>query len=267
MSNYKLTIAYDGSRYAGWQRQNVRSPVSAGISRKLSTIQGTLERALQKILQEKVILHGSGRTDAGVHAVCQAATFKTQRVVAPGRIKVALNGILPADIAVLDVQDVSCDFHARFSAASKTYRYVIYNEETRSPFLRSLALWVRRPLDVALMRKEARCLIGRHDFKSFQASDRRYRPSMTTVKRVAVAQGRGWAGLPFLENKRFVFIDMEAEGFLRNMVRNIVGTLVEIGRGRIKKGELKRILKAKDRRRAGPCAPAQGLYLVDVLYG
>lgn len=264
MLNYKLTIAYDGTLYAGWQRQTRYS--SSTTPPELQTVQGILEKALHKILREKIRLQGSGRTDSGVHAVAQVATFKARHEIDLRRLKHSLNGVLPRDIVVLAAEEAPVSFHARFSVASKVYRYVIYNEETRSPFLRSLALWIRHPLDAALMRKEVLYLVGRHDFRSFQASDRRYRPSTMTVKRLKVAQSRGWQGLPFLEDKRFIFIDIEAEGFLRNMVRNIVGTLIEIGRGRMAPGALAEILNAKDRRRAGPCAPAQGLYLTEVVY-
>lgn len=265
MPNYKLTISYDGTHYAGWQRQTSRQP-SAVSRQPKKTIQQEIESALQKIFRKKIYLIGSGRTDAGVHATSQVANFKVDKLsVDLLKLERALNGILPGDIVISKIQKVSPSFHARFCAASKIYRYVILNTQQKTPFMHQWVTWIRHPLDLGTMQRESRCLLGRHDFKSFQASDRIERKSRTTIRKIRIRRFKS-RGLPFLQNHNFVIIDIEADGFLRNMVRNIAGTLIEVGKGKIHKGELQIILKKKDRRFAGPCAPAKGLYLLDVCY-
>jgi tRNA pseudouridine38-40 synthase len=264
MRNIKLTISYDGSKYAGWQRQTSRH--TSDIRRQTKTIQETIEKVLQKILREKIHLIGSGRTDAGVHALAQVANFKTSNSIELFKLKGALNGLLPKDICIVKIEETETDFHSRFVAKTKRYAYLILNNDLKPVFHTSLAWAVRQPLDVNAMRREARCLLGKHDFKSFQAHDRAERNSVTTIKRIEVKRGKGGLYFPFLKGQEFVRIEIEAEGFLRHMVRNIIGTLIEIGRGRLDKGELEMILKKKDRKWAGPCAPARGLYLLVVSY-
>lgn len=260
MRNIKLTIAYDGSKYAGWQIQATKA-----IPHK-PTIQGKIEEALRKIFQKKIPLIGSGRTDAGVHAVGQIANFKTESTMTLDRLKAALNGILPFDIAILKAEEAGLSFHSRFDARSKIYRYIVVNQPARPAFLRSHACWVRPPLDVKAMQREARHLLGRHDFKSFQAHDRVERASVTTVQKIIVKGSNGCDTFPFLKDLKLIVIDIQAKGFARNMVRNMVGTLLEAGKGRLEAGGMVKILKKKDRRSAGPCAPGHGLYLMEVSY-
>lgn len=271
MRNIKLTIAYDGTHYCGWQTQtgsNVLNSRPGGRRQgpELKTVQEEMERALRKILGEKVRLIGSGRTDSGVHAVAQIAHFKTKKTIESAKLMKALNGLLPGDVCVYGVQEAPLDFHARFSAQSKIYRYCIINMQDKPLFVRHWAAWVRHPLDTAQMRQASRYLIGRHDFKSFQASDRRERKSVTTIRRITIKSAAGTKGFPFMQKGKWIVIDIEGSGFLRCMVRNIVGTLLDVGKGKRAPQEMRGILKKKDRRFAGPCAPAAGLYLMDVLY-
>ena len=246
MRNLKLEIEYDGARYAGWQIQAPQAKKS---------IQEVLEKTLRKILQEKISTIVSGRTDAGVHAKAQVVNFKTGSRISSDKLRIALNGLLPDDIAVSKVEEADKDFHSRFDAKSKLYRYTIVNRPYPSVFLRSTVFFYPYHLNVTLMRKEARCLLGRHDFRSFQAADKKERGSIRTIKKLVIAK-----------KGDFLYFDLEADGFIYNMVRNIVGTLIEIGRGRFPSGSLKKILEAKDRKRAGPTAPARGLCLIKVNY-
>lgn len=246
MPNLKLEIEYDGTNYAGWQVQAHRNKKS---------IQEVLEKTLRKILQEKVRLVTSGRTDAGVHALAQVANFKTSSSIAPDRLRVALNGLLPDDISINKVEEAAENFHSRFDAKSKIYRYTILNRAYPSALLRNTVYFYAYPLDVKLMQKEAVCLLGAHDFKSFQASDKKERGSKRTIKKLRITKCSD-----------SIYFDIEADGFLYNMVRNIVGTLIEIGRGRFPGGSLKKILLAKNRRLAGPTVPARGLCLIKVKY-
>ncbi|MCM8801519.1 MAG: tRNA pseudouridine(38-40) synthase TruA [Candidatus Omnitrophica bacterium] len=246
MRNLKLIIEYDGSNYCGWQKQR---------NNKKKSIQQVLEDTLQKILNEKIKIIGSGRTDAGVHALSQVANFKTNSKISLPKLKKALNALLPEDIVIKQIKRVPLDFHSRFDAKTKLYRYVILNRPYRSAFLRKRVYFYPYPLDINLMHKEAKVLLGRHDFKAFQAVDKKERSSIRTIKKLIIKK-----------EKDLIIIDIEADGFLYNMVRNIVGTLIEIGRGRFSKGDLKKILLLGDRKKAGFTAPAMGLYLVKVKY-
>ncbi|MFH0935300.1 MAG: tRNA pseudouridine(38-40) synthase TruA [Candidatus Omnitrophota bacterium] len=242
--NLKLEIEYDGTNYAGWQVQNSNK-----------TIQSVIEKTLQRILQEKVHLIVSGRTDSGTHALAQVANFKTKSKIPPDKLRLALNSWLPADIAISKAEEKALDFHSRFDAKSKIYRYSILNRPHPSPLQRKAVYFYRHPLNVSLMRKESKVLLGRHNFKSFQAVDKTERNPVRTIKNIRITVDNG-----------LVCIDIEAGGFLYNMVRNIAGTLIEIGRGRFKPGDLKRILLGRDRRLAGPTVPARGLCLMKVNY-
>jgi len=245
MRNIKLTIEYEGTSYAGWQ-----------IQRKTKrTIQETIEKTLRKILQEKIKIIGSGRTDAGVHALGQVANFKTNSKIPLEKLQKAANALLPKDIVVNKIEEASSDFHARFQAKSKLYRYTILNRKYPCVFLRSWVYFYLYPLDVDLMRRQAKCLIGRHNFKSFQASAKLDRSSIRTIKQIKIKNKSG-----------LITIDIEADGFLYNMVRNIAGTLIEIGRARFPRGSMREILAFKDRTKAGPTAPACGLCLIKVNY-
>ena len=249
MRNIKLVVEYDGSNYSGWQVQNRRN------KKDKKTIQQCLEKALGQILQEKVKLIGSGRTDAGVHAQGQVANCKTKSKLSCGNIQLALNSLLADDIRIKQVREVPLDFHARFSAQSKLYRYSIVNGSFVSPFLRDYAYLVKYPLDVQKMRRAAKYLLGKHDFRSFQAKDKIQRHSLRKVLRLVIRK-----------HKNLICLDIEADGFLYRMARNIVGTLIEVGRGRLRPEGLQRIIKAKNREYAGPCAPAKGLCLMAVRY-
>lgn len=253
MRNIKLEIEYDGTNYCGWQVQN--SPQSTVHSSQKKAIQQTIEKVLSKILQEKIRLIASGRTDAGVHAKGQVANFKTNSQIPLKKLQVALNSLLPQDIAIINVREVNANFHSRFNAKSKLYRYTILNNAQRSAFLRNTAYFYPYFLDLKLMRAESKALLGQHNFKAFQASDKKERSATRTIKNLKINKKKG-----------LVYIDIEADGFLYNMARNIVGTLIEIGRGKLKKGDLEKILQAKDRRLAGPTAGARGLCLLSVKY-
>lgn len=248
MRNIKLIIEYDGTNYSGWQVQRRHNS-------KKKTIQEVLEQALGQILQEKIKVVGSGRTDAGVHARGQAAHFKTGSKLSCAAIQRALNSNLPKDIRIKQVKVVPSDFHARFAAISKTYRYTIVNDTFVSPFLTPYVQLVKQPLDVRKMRRGSRYLLGRHNFRSFQAVDKKETQSVRTVKRLDVRR-----------EGNLIILDIEANGFLYKMVRNIAGTLIEVGRGRRKAQDIQGILKAKNRISAGPCAPAKALSLLRVKY-
>jgi len=248
MRNIKLEIEYDGRRRCGWQVQPRK------ISKKPS-VQESLENTLRKILQEKIRITGAGRTDSGVHALAQIANFKTNSDIPVKKLQLALNGNLPKDISINKVEEVSLSFHSRFKAKSKVYRYTILNRAYPSALLKGRVQHLRYPLDVGLMRREARCLVGRHDFSSFRASGGQSQDSVRRIKSIRIAR-----------SKDLIHLEIEADGFLYNMVRNIAGTLIEIGRHKFKKGDTKKILLARNRRLAGPTAPACGLFLVGVRY-
>lgn len=262
MPTFKLVLRYDGTRYAGWQRQTRRGS-SIGAARLL-TVQEEVEKALEQVLRRKVKVEASGRTDAGVHALAQTAHFSTNKSVDLFRLRGSLNALLPSDIAVLSVEKATRRFHARFDASRKTYQYLVLAKPIKSVFSLPVCA-VPHPLNVRQMHREAQVLVGRHDFRSFQGADRVPRQSVTTLYKVSVRRVKS-PGIPFLAHEALILFEIQGAGFLRGMVRNIVGTLLDIGRGKIKKGELKTILAAKDRRRAGFCAPARGLFLSEVSY-
>jgi tRNA pseudouridine38-40 synthase len=266
MPNIKLEIEYEGSNYCGWQVQNSRQ--SSVVSHQKKAIQEVIEKALRKILQEKVRLIASGRTDAGVHAKAQAVNFKTSFGIKLEKLQMALNSLLPADITVSKVEEAKPDFHSRFNAKSKIYRYAILNRGYPSALLRGRAYFVPHRLNLKLMRKESQYLLGSHDFKSFCASHSSAKNMVRTIKKISIKKlsSQLLTYSSQLKDSPIIVIDIEADGFLYNMVRNIVGTLIEIGRGRFKKGYLKKLLLAKNRRLAGPTAPAYGLCLMKVNY-
>lgn len=244
MQNIKLTIEYDGTRFAGWQLQ----------SNANNTIQEVIEKALGKILKERVRLTPAGRTDAGVHAKGQVANFKTKSKLTPEVIQRALNGQLPKDVVIKKAESAPLNFHARYRATSKSYRYTILNNKIRSPINRHYAAFIPYQLDVKPMQEAARSLVGRHDFRSFQTKVDN-KSAVRTIKTLMIKK-----------NKGLIYIDVEGDGFLYNMVRNIVGTLVEVGRGKLNPKDISEILRKKARSSAGPCAPAEGLCLMKVRY-
>lgn len=244
MRTIKLTISYDGTSYKGWQLQ-----------KNAITIQEEIEKAIHKSFGRKERVHGAGRTDSGVHAEGQVAHFKMKGSIPAGKIPMALNSNLPEDIAIISAEEVSSDFHSRFNAKIKHYRYSIYNSRMRAPLKEKYSWRVTYKLNVALMKREAKVLEGKHDFKSFQASDKKEKTSIRKIYDIRIKK----KGL-------YILMDIEADGFLYNMVRNIIGTLVDIGRGYLPEGSMKKILKSKDRTLAGPTAPAKGLTLIEVKY-
>ncbi|NQT32681.1 MAG: tRNA pseudouridine(38-40) synthase TruA [Candidatus Omnitrophica bacterium] len=244
MRTIKLTISYDGTNYRGWQLQ-----------KNGWTLQAEIEKAIKKVFKKHHRLYAAGRTDTGVHARGQVAHFKTAGTVPAGKIKTALNSFLPEDIAIIKSEEVPGDFHARFNAKKKHYRYYITTSRKRDPFGERYLWRIPYDLDVSLMRSEARKLLGTHDFRSFQASEKKERSSVRRITKIDIKK-----------NGSQISIDIEADGFLYNMVRNIVGTLVDIGRGYSPPGSMQKILKSKDRREAGPTAPAKGLFLAEVKY-
>jgi tRNA pseudouridine38-40 synthase len=245
MRNIRLLIEYDGTNYQGWQ-----------VQPKGSTIQGTIEEKLALLTGEPVRLIGSGRTDAGAHAFGQVAHFKTQSQMDVRSIQRALNSLLPPDILIQKVKEDEEGFHAQKQSKSKVYEYRILNRNLRSVFHRGYAWHIPQKLDLEEVKKAARNLIGEHDFSSFRSTGT---PTRTAVRRVIRAEWkRGRGGL--------IRFEIEANGFLKQMVRAVVGTLVEVGRGKISAEEFRKIIESKDRKKAGPTAPAHGLFLKEVKY-
>jgi tRNA pseudouridine38-40 synthase len=247
MRNLKLTLQYDGTNYVGWQRQD------SGIS-----IQMLLEDALAPIERSRVTVHGAGRTDAGVHALAQVASVALSAPIDPSTLTRALNAELPRDVRVLAVEEVEPAFHARFSATGKVYEYRIVNAPIVSPFVHRYVWHVTAPLGIDAMREASAALTGAHDFAAFQGSGSVVASTERIVRAIAWEDGGGY-DLPLL-------MRVEGNGFLRHMVRNIVGTLLEIGIGRWPAARAAEILASRDRTQAGPTAPAQGLFLVRVDY-
>jgi tRNA pseudouridine38-40 synthase len=247
MRTLKLTLQYDGTDYVGWQRQ------SNGAS-----VQGLVEDALGRIEGAPVTVHGAGRTDAGVHALAQVASVSLDSILPEAALGRALNAVLPAAVRVLGVEEVGTAFHARFNARAKTYEYRIVNAPLVSAFLYRHVWHVPQPLDLEAMRTAAAPLVGTHDFAGFQGS----RSAAVTTERTILDLGwqdGGGFDLPLV-------FRVTGDGFLRYMVRNIVGTLVEVGSGRWDPRRLLSILGSRDRSHAGPTAPAQGLFLTHVTY-
>lgn len=243
--NLLFTIEYDGSEYHGWQ-----------IQPNLKTVQGIMQKELSKLFRVPVELDGTSRTDAGVHAFGQRATFSGEFGIPTERIQFAANNLLPGSIHISKVQEVPERFHARFDAKAKTYRYVIHNTTHRNVFDRNYCWYVGPNLNVADMKEAATHFVGTHDFKCCQATGGPEKHS--TVRTVM--------DLQVTRQDEKVIIEITGDGFLYNMVRIIVGTLVQVGLGRIKPDQIEGILQSKDRARAGRTAPPQGLYLVQVYY-
>ncbi|MCF8143787.1 MAG: tRNA pseudouridine(38-40) synthase TruA [Deltaproteobacteria bacterium] len=243
--NIKLMVAYDGTRYHGWQRQ-----------KNAMTLQEVMEAQIRVMTGEAHNLIASGRTDAGVHALNQVCNFVTRSSIPPQSFQKGLNSLLPDDIFIKDVRCVPIQFHSRYSAKSKIYEYRILNSETRDIFQRNFLWQIRPPLNVEAMAVCLSHLRGSHDFSTFRSSG----SSNTDPVRSILA-----AKIHAPENGRLRIV-MEADGFLRHMVRNIVGTLVEVGLGKMGPGRFEEIVSMKDRRLAGIKAPPQGLFLVDVRY-
>ena len=245
MYNYKLTIQYDGSRYRGWQVQGNTD----------LTIQGKLEGVLSRLTGQLVEVHGSGRTDAGVHALGQVANVKLPHPVEPSELQGELNRYLPADIGVIAAEPAPERFHARLNARSKTYRYRIWNSAIPNVLERSYLYVLPEPLDVAAMERAAADLVGTHDFRSFCGLKRFKKSTVRTITDISITQDGAEMRLEFTGN-----------GFLMRMVRILAGTLVEVGLGQRAADAMPAVLAAQDRAAAGPALPAQGLALVRVEY-
>lgn len=245
MYNYKLTIQYDGTRYRGWQVQGNTD----------QTIQGKLEGVLSRLTGQPVEVHGSGRTDAGVHALGQVANVKLPRPVEPSELLGELNRYLPADIGVIAAEPAPERFHARLNARSKTYRYRIWNSAIPNVLERSYLYALPEPLDVAAMERAAADLVGTHDFRSFCGLKRFKKSTVRTITDISITQDGAEVRLEFTGN-----------GFLMRMVRILAGTLVEVGLGQRAADAMPAVLAAQDRAAAGPALPAQGLALVRVEY-
>lgn len=250
MRTLKIILQYDGTGYVGWQRQE-----------NGTSIQGLLEAALAPIEGRAVTVHGAGRTDAGVHALGQVASVTMATALEGRTLARALNAVLPPDVRVTSVEEAAVGFHARFSATGKVYEYRIVNAPLVSPFLHRYACHIVPPLDVVAMREAAAALVGRHDFVSFQAAGASVGSTERTITGIEWQDGEG-VDLPLVMR----IMRIEGNGFLRHMVRAIAGTLVEVGLRRRPPGCVSEILAARDRTRAGPTAPAKGLFLVRVLY-
>jgi tRNA pseudouridine38-40 synthase len=243
---FRLTLEYDGEAFEGWQLQ-------PGEHR---TIQGTLETAVARVARQRVPVVGSGRTDSGVHAEGQVASLELETDLGADRLRAALNGVLPRDVAVVDAVIAPAGFHARRDASSKLYRYRVWNGRDRSPLRERRALCLQRPLNVEAMRRAARCFVGTHDFASFCAAGSSVVTTERSLQRLDVV-GEGGGRVELL---------VEGSGFLRQMVRILAGTLLAVGSGRWRPEDMPAILAARDRRVAGPTAPAHGLTLVAVRY-
>ena len=244
MVNIKLIVEYDGTNYCGWQ-----------IQPEGSTIQGELQDALVTILKQRVVVVSAARTDRGVHAKGQVVNFKIPYFFSPFQLTQALNSVLSPDIRVKKAQQMPEEFHARYSANCKIYKYFIYNYRYLPPWLRKFRWWIKFPLDCQEMVNAASHLVGRHDFLSFQNKGSFSSSTIRCVEKIKI-------------NKKgpLITVLIKADGFLYKMARNIMGTLVEVGRGKFFPAEIADILSVRDRRKAGPTAPPQGLFLWRVGY-
>jgi tRNA pseudouridine38-40 synthase len=248
--NYRLTIQYDGTEFSGWQIQEGRR-----------TVQGELARALSLLEGAEVAVHGAGRTDAGVHAEAQVASARLGREVEPGRLRAALNGNVGRDLRVIDVREAAEDFHARYSARGKTYRYRVFNERFMSPFWARYALHESRALDLEAMRGAARLFVGEHDWTAFSAAQSDVKTRVRRVTELVIDERRSERA-----RGRLLELSVSAEGFLRYMVRSIAGALISVGRGELDAAAIAHAINTGARPHAVATAPAHGLALVEVRY-
>lgn len=242
--NIKLVVSYNGAAFNGWQKQpDVR------------TVEGELEKAINKVLNKDVKLYGAGRTDRGVHAFGQCVNFYADTTIDIGNLPRVINYYLPSDVSVVNSSYVDEDFHARFSAKAKHYRYVVYKSYYRNALYDSSAMQLSYKVDVDKMRKALSCLIGEKDFKSFMGRNAIVKDTIRRVDKVEVT-----------EDDKFIYFDFYGKSFLKNMIRIIVGTVIEIGRGHYDVSHMEKVLLSCNRKKAGPTAPAHGLYLMEIYY-
>ncbi len=251
MHNIKLTIAYDGTEFHGWQIQSDKP-----------TIQGAITDVLRRITQESIFLHGAGRTDAGVHARGQVAHFKTRAELSPTEFQRALNALLPPAIRIVSAEEVGPDFHARWQALSKTYRYRIYRGRVVPPTEWRYVLHYPFPLDLDSMRRGCALYVGTHDFTSFAASTGSEEDDQerTTIREIYEAQ------VSDAQHGDELHVTVRGKSFLRYMVRKMVGTLLDVGRGKLRSEDIARLYEIRDRSKSGPTVPPQGLWMVSVEY-
>ncbi len=255
MRKIKLVIEYDGTNYHGWQIQD-----------KTVTIQGIIEENVSRLNGFPTRVYGASRTDAGVHALAQVAAFNTLTIHDTETIKRALNATLPPDIRILDADEVDISFNPRDDALRKIYFYIIANERKSSVFLQRYTTTVKKYLDINSMIESSKFLIGEHDFAAFMGTGSSIKNTIRTIYSLKLESLREIDFMSVTLRGNFIKIRIEADGFLRHMVRNIAGTLIEAGTGRISGSDLRKILESRDRNLAGPTAPAQGLFLEQILY-
>ena len=244
MRNIKLTIEYDGTKYLGWQKQKIGK-----------TVQGTIEEAIKELTNEEVYLIGSSRTDAGVHAKGFIANFKTESKIPDNKFREAINHKLPDDIAIIESEEVNDDFHSRYNAIGKTYSYTIINRASKPAIGKNYLYQVKFDLDIDLMKEACKEFIGTYDFSAFKSSGSSVKSSIRTI-----------TDLHIIEENNIIKINVTGDGFLYNMVRIIVGTLIMVGNKKIDPKDIKGIIESKDRKKAGFCVPPQGLTLEKVYY-
>lgn len=245
MYNYCLTIQYDGSRYKGWQR----------LGKAENTIQGKIEQVLTQFAGQEIEIIGCSRTDAGVHALAQIANFKLKEYKSKDQIKKYLNQYLPQDICVINVTSVPDNFHARYNAKSKTYQYKIWNKDHSNPFMRKYSMQVKEGLNITLMKEASRHFLGEHDFTAFSNAKSKKKSMVRNIHSVCIVEENG-----------FIIIRISGDGFLYNMVRWMVGTLIEVGLGNLRGDQIPDIIAAKERDKTGNLAEACGLYLENIDY-
>ncbi|MBW2493450.1 MAG: tRNA pseudouridine(38-40) synthase TruA [Deltaproteobacteria bacterium] len=246
MPNFRFTLEYDGTDFAGWQAQ----------AHGQRTVQDAFEAAIERVTGQRLRVAASGRTDAGVHALGQVVSAQIETQLPPAALQRALNQTLPPDLAVVSAERAADDFHARYSATGKLYCYRVWNAPTRSPLHAARAHWVSRELDLPAMAEAAEAFVGRHDFAALQAAGSEVENTLRTLRRVEIER----------EPSGELVFWIEGDGFLRHMVRNLVVTLLEVGSGQRSIESMGELLASEDRRRAGPTAPARALTLVRVFY-
>ncbi len=244
MKNYKLTIAYDGTRYHGWEAK-----------RDVDTIQGRIENVLSRMVETEVRINGAGRTDAGVHAKAMVANGAFHTSLTENEIRDYMNAYLPDDICITQVKEARERFHARFKAQGKHYRYTLYKGNTKPVFDRKFVWVLSQNVNVSAMKEAAAHMVGEQDFRSFLGNKHFKKSTVKTIHEIKVT-----------EKGDYIYLDFSGSGFLQNQVRIMTGTLVDVGTGRFAPGDIPEIIEAKDRQRAGQCAPACGLCLEEVFY-